>query len=113
VSRPRGRLVVGVAALVLLAGAGGCDGNGGGDPAGGSRGGSVGGTLLYYVSTPYPHLDPQRIYEGAVISNLARTVYRQLVAFPISTDRQVSSRSRTWRPTSAPPPRAAGRGPSR
>jgi peptide/nickel transport system substrate-binding protein len=91
VFRPRAQLVVGVAALVLLAGTGGCDGNGGGPRGDGARGGSAGGTLLYYVSTPYPHVDPQRIYEGAVISNLARTVYRQLVAFPISTDPRVSS----------------------
>jgi len=90
VSGLRGGLGVGVVALALLAGAGGCDGNGDGPPAGGARGGSAGGTLLYYVSTPYSHVDPQRIYEGAVVSNFTRTVYRQLVAFPISTDAQVS-----------------------
>ena len=110
----RGGLGVGVVALALLAGAGGCDGNDDGPPAGGARGGSAGGTLLYYVSTPYSHVDPQRIYEGAVVSNFTRTVYRQLVAFPISTDAQVSGTPVADLATDVgTSPRAAGPGPSR
>ena len=45
-----------------------------------------GGTLNYLHLRPFENLDPQRIYVGRDITNLSRTVYRSLVAFPISDD---------------------------
>ncbi|HEU5035414.1 MAG TPA: ABC transporter substrate-binding protein [Nocardioides sp.] len=38
------------------------------------------------MSQPIANLDPQRVYRGRDITNLGRTVYRSLVAFPISED---------------------------
>jgi peptide/nickel transport system substrate-binding protein len=51
-----------------------------------------GGTLTYYLSSGYDYTDPQRIYVGAELTNLRRTVYRSLVAFPISKKRAVADR---------------------
>ncbi|RNM12409.1 ABC transporter substrate-binding protein [Nocardioides pocheonensis] len=56
-----------------------------GDPP--SAGAAAGGTLVYYSHFPLvEHLDPQRLYNGRDISNLARTVYRSWVTFPVSAD---------------------------
>jgi peptide/nickel transport system substrate-binding protein len=83
----RGRLVV-AAVMAALTSVTACDGDSGdgGSPPEPARAGSPGGTLRYYVKDAFPTVDPQRIYAGVVITSLARTVYRQLVAFPISTD---------------------------
>ena len=86
-----GKLVVGAAvvAVALAACTGGADGD---SPAGAVGGaGSRGGTLHYYLWQSSGSADPQRTYAGVDISNLARTVYRQLVAYPISTDAEVGS----------------------
>ncbi len=52
----------------------------------------AGGTLTYYVTAGYQYTDPQRIYLGVEMANLRRTVYRSLVAFPISTDPSVATK---------------------
>ena len=52
---------------------------------------TAGGTLNYYIYAPYEHTDPQRSYLGVEMTNFSRTVYRSLVAFPISTDPKVSN----------------------
>jgi peptide/nickel transport system substrate-binding protein len=56
-----------------------------------SEPGTSGGTLNYYIYAPYEHTDPQRSYLGVTMTNFSRTVYRSLVAFPISTDPKVSN----------------------
>ncbi|MCW2757433.1 MAG: extracellular solute-binding protein family 5, partial [Nocardioidaceae bacterium] len=71
-----------MAALTLAA----CGGGGGSSSSGDTAKASAGGTLYYYIFKPIEHVDPQRIYVGRDISNFSRTVYRSLVAFPISTD---------------------------
>ena len=57
---------------------------------GGDGGGSSSKGLVISYEDPIDHLDPQRIYVGAVIANTTRLVYRQLVAYPSSTDPEVS-----------------------
>src|SRR5690242_21893060 len=69
---------------------------GGGSDDGGQGGGSpesdtTGGTLNYYIFKPVEHTDPQRVYVGREITNFSRTVYRQLVTFPIDTDPDAAS----------------------
>ena len=83
------RSIAGAAAVALAAGLAACGGGSSGDNP--SSGGSGGGTLHYYIAKPYEHVDPQRTYLGVEMTNLSRTVYRQLVAFPISTDPDVSN----------------------
>jgi len=73
---------------LALAACGGDSGDGGG---GSTTSDATGGTLTYFVYTPIEHVDPQRIYVGREITNFSRTVYRQLVTFPISTDPDVAS----------------------
>jgi peptide/nickel transport system substrate-binding protein len=91
----RKRVLAGSAAIALAVGLAAC---GGGDDGGDTKsdGGSgssaaAGGTLTYFIYSDVEHLDPQRIYVGRDVSNLSRTVYRQLVTFPISTDPEVSN----------------------
>jgi len=84
----RKRLLAGAATVALAAGLAAC---GGGSSSGGSSGSgsseaTKGGTLYYYIYAPYEHVDPQRTYVGVELSNFRRTIYRSLVAFPISTD---------------------------
>lgn len=50
-----------------------------------------GGTLTYLLGSPLGHTDPQRVYVGRDISNFSRTVYRQLVTFPVSEDPKVAN----------------------
>jgi peptide/nickel transport system substrate-binding protein len=86
--------VVGASVLALLAGLGACDGDehDSSQPSrDGTEAGAPGGTLRYYMSAGYPYVDPQRMYEGLTITNLSRTVYRQLLTYPISTDAKVSN----------------------
>jgi peptide/nickel transport system substrate-binding protein len=91
--RYRKRVLAASAAAALSAGlvacGGGSDGSGSGDSP--TEAGAAGGTLNYLVNSPIEHVDPQRIYVGRDISNFSRTVYRQLVTFPISTDPEVSN----------------------
>src|SRR6478752_3482900 len=90
----RKRVLAATAAIALAGGLAAC---GGGDDEGGSKAGgtptssATGGTLNYLIYAPIEHVDPQRIYVGRDISNFSRTVYRQLVTFPISTDPEVSN----------------------
>jgi peptide/nickel transport system substrate-binding protein len=57
-----------------------------------SQSGGKGGTLTYYIRSVIEHVDPQRVYVGRDITNLSRTVYRSLVAFPISNDPAVANK---------------------
>jgi peptide/nickel transport system substrate-binding protein len=82
-------LAVGVVASLSL-GLTGC--GGGSDGGSGSKSsGKGGGTLTYYVRSAYEHTDPQRSYLGVEMTNFSRTVYRSLVAFPISSDPKTST----------------------
>ncbi|MFL6060085.1 MAG: ABC transporter substrate-binding protein [Marmoricola sp.] len=83
----RKALAVAAAASMSLAVAA-CGSSGGN---GASSGGKGGGTLTYYIRSAYEHTDPQRSYLGVEMTNFSRTVYRGLVAFPISDDPQVST----------------------
>src|SRR4051812_22834700 len=87
----RKRMVAVGAAAALAAGLAACGGGGSSGNNGSPQPDKSGGALLYYIYTPIEHLDPQRIYVGRDITNFSRTVYRQLVTFPISTDPDVSN----------------------
>lgn len=78
---------VGMIALGVAAGCG--SGGGAGSSTVASR---SGGTLTYFEASATQHLDPQRTYVGRDLSNLSRLVYRQLVAFPTSTDPAVADK---------------------
>ena len=92
----RKRLFAATAAIALAAGLAAC---GGSDSEGESPGtgdnpaaeGGKGGTLYYYIYAPYEHVDPQRTYVGVELTNFRRTIYRSLVAFPISEDPEVAN----------------------
>src|SRR4051794_12226312 len=91
----RKRVLAATAAIALaggLAACGGSDaGSDGGKAGSGPTSSATGGTLNYLIFAPIEHVDPQRIYVGRDITNFSRTVYRQLVTFPISTDPKVSN----------------------
>jgi peptide/nickel transport system substrate-binding protein len=77
----------GALALSLAA----CGGDGDSDnPSSGESSGSTeataGGTLYYLQHYPFESADPQRIYYGLELANFRRTIYRGLVAFPITED---------------------------
>ncbi len=54
--------------------------------------GAKGGTLTYFTDKPLDHTDPQRLYTGRDLTNFRRTVYRSLVAFPISDNPDVANK---------------------
>ena len=85
----RRRLIAGTAAVAMAAALAACGGGGssGGSPSGPAK---AGGTLHYYINDPYEYIDPQRAYLGVEMTNCSRTVFRSLVAFPISTDPKVN-----------------------
>src|SRR6478735_7101188 len=88
----RKRLLAGTVAVAMagaLAACGGSSDGGGGGTS--DQPGTAGGTLQYYIYAPFEHTDPQRSYLGVEMTNFSRTVYRSLVAFPISTDPKVSN----------------------
>ncbi|CAI9406081.1 ABC transporter substrate-binding protein [Nocardioides sp. T2.26MG-1] len=93
----RKRLLAATAAIALAAGLAAC--GGGSDdkspdnsPTGDAGAeGAKGGTLYYYIYAPYEHVDPQRTYVGVELTNFRRTIYRSLVAFPISEDADVAN----------------------
>ena len=92
----RKRLVAATAAIALattLAACGGGSDSDGDKPSGDSPAaeGGKGGTLYYYIYAPYEHVDPQRTYVGVELTNFRRTIYRSLVAFPISEDPEVAN----------------------
>jgi peptide/nickel transport system substrate-binding protein len=88
----RKRVLAATAAVALAAGLAACGGSGSdGTPGATKHSDAKGGELLYYLYTPIEHLDPQRVYVGRDMTNLTRTVYRTLVAFPISTDPEVAN----------------------
>jgi peptide/nickel transport system substrate-binding protein len=83
--RNRKRWIGGTAAAALAATLAAC-GGGSSDNEGSSGPASAGGTLYYYIYAPYEYIDPQRAYSGVEMTNWSRTVFRQLVTFPTSTD---------------------------
>jgi peptide/nickel transport system substrate-binding protein len=91
----RKRLLAGTVAVAMAGALAACGGGGStsGSPSGNAtKAGTAGGTLNYYIYAPYEHTDPQRSYLGVEMTNFSRTVYRSLVAFPISTDPAVSNK---------------------
>jgi peptide/nickel transport system substrate-binding protein len=83
----RKRVLAATAAVALAAGLAACGGGStDNDNDTSNTSDATGGTLNYLVYKPIDHLDPQRVYVGQDITNLSRTVYRTLVAFPISND---------------------------
>ena len=87
----RRRLVAAGAATTLAAGLAACGGGSSNDNNSSPQSDQAGGDHLYYVYTPIEHLDPQRVYVGRDITNLGRTVYRSLVAFPVSDNPDVAN----------------------
>lgn len=83
-------LAVGAAASLALglAACGGSDSDGDGTSNPTSDGGATaaGGTLYYLQHYPFESADPQRIYYGLELANFKRTLYRSLVAFPVTED---------------------------
>jgi peptide/nickel transport system substrate-binding protein len=72
-----------VAALALSACTGGKGGGGRQSAAGNpNQGQRKGGTLYLDDFNAFPHLDPQRIYNGDAISFASRTLFRTLETFP-------------------------------
>ncbi len=92
----RKRLLAGTVAVAMAGALAACGGggstSGNGNSGAASKPGTKGGTLNYYIYAPYEHTDPQRSYLGVEMTNFSRTVYRSLVAFPISTDPAVSNK---------------------
>jgi peptide/nickel transport system substrate-binding protein len=84
----RKRMLAAVAAASMAVSLAAC----GGGSSNTNAKGSSGGTLYYFIAKPYDHTDPQRTYLGVELSNFTRTVYRSLVAFPISTDPDVANK---------------------
>ena len=80
----RKRLIASTAAVAMAAALAACGGGGGSSSSTGPA--KAGGTLHYYINDPYEYIDPQRAYLGVEMTNWSRTVFRSLVAFPISTD---------------------------
>ncbi|MFT4082302.1 MAG: ABC transporter substrate-binding protein [Nocardioides sp.] len=78
---------VGALALGLVACGGGSDNSSGGSSSSGSGStGTKGGELIISQQDPVDHWDPQRTYTGVDLSNETRLFYRQLVAYPASSD---------------------------
>jgi len=85
----RKRLLAATAATAMTVALAACGGGSGGGSSNNTSSNSTtkaGGTLTYLFATPLGHIDPQRVYVGRDITNFSRTVYRQLVTFPISSD---------------------------
>lgn len=89
----RKRLLASTAVAALAASLAACGGGSSdnGSSSGDSTEAKAGGTLNYYIFAPYEHVDPQRTYVGVELTNFRRTVYRSLVAFPISQDPDVAN----------------------
>jgi peptide/nickel transport system substrate-binding protein len=74
------------AALVSLAACGG--GSSSNSDKKGATSSAKGGTVYYLTKRPSEHLDPQRTYIGRDLVDMNRLVYRQLVSFPVTTDKK-------------------------
>lgn len=79
------------ALVVTLAACGSGNDDNGDGPSGDGASAKKGGTLTYLLASPLGHTDPQRVYVGRDISNLSRTVYRQLVTFGTSSDLETAN----------------------
>ncbi|WP_067431964.1 ABC transporter substrate-binding protein [Nocardioides jensenii] len=80
------RALAASSALALSLGLVACGGDSGGGGSANNDPGVKGGTLNYLQSFLYESSDPQRIYYGVQLAQWRRTVYRGLVAFPMSED---------------------------
>ena len=80
-------LAVGAAASLALglAACGGGDDDPSSSPSDGGEA-EAGGTLYYLQHYPFESVDPQRSYYGLELANFRRTLYRGLVAFPLTED---------------------------
>jgi len=87
----RKRLLAGTVAVAMAGALAACGGSGSNPGGSSTQSATAGGTLQYYIYAPFEHTDPQRSYLGVEMTNFSRTVYRSLVAFPISTDPKVSN----------------------
>jgi peptide/nickel transport system substrate-binding protein len=76
------------AALVSLAACGG--GSSSSSDKKGATSSAKGGTVYYLTKRPSEHLDPQRTYIGRDLVDMNRLVYRQLVSFPVTTDKKAA-----------------------
>ena len=74
------------AGLLAVAACSGTTAPSGGSSSSGSASATKGGTLYYLTKRPTEHWDPQRTYIGRDLANANRLFYRDLVAFPITTD---------------------------
>jgi peptide/nickel transport system substrate-binding protein len=74
--------------LVSLAACGGGSTNDAAKKGNASAEGAKGGTLNYLTTRATEHLDPQRTYIGRDLSNMSRLAIRNLVTFPITTDKE-------------------------
>jgi len=74
------------AALVSLAACGG--GSSSSSDKKGATSSTKGGTVYYLTKRPTEHLDPQRMYIGRDLTDMNRLVYRQLVSYPVTTDKK-------------------------
>ena len=89
----RKRLLAGTVAVAMAGALAACGGGGGGSNGGQLRASRPPPAARCTTTStrPYEHTDPQRSYLGVEMTNFSRTVYRSLVAFPISTDPKVSN----------------------
>jgi peptide/nickel transport system substrate-binding protein len=85
------RFLAGTAAAALAFSLAACGGSDDESSSNSSDGATKGGTLTYYLTAPLSHTDPQRLYVGRDLVNFRRTVYRSLVAFPMSDDAATSN----------------------
>jgi peptide/nickel transport system substrate-binding protein len=76
------------AALVSLAACGG--GSSSSSDKKGATSSTKGGTVYYLTKRPSEHLDPQRTYIGRDLVDMNRLVYRQLVSFPVTSDKKAA-----------------------
>lgn len=79
----------GLALSLAACGGGGSDDDSNTPSDGGKA--EAGGTLFYLQNYPFESADPQRIYYGLELANFKRTIYRSLVAFPVTTDNDEAS----------------------
>jgi peptide/nickel transport system substrate-binding protein len=85
--KPLAAVAAAAALAVGLAGCGGGSTKGNSsDNNSSSAAGSKGGTLNYLTFRSAEHLDPQRMYIGRDLANMARLSYRSLVTYPVTTD---------------------------
>ncbi len=89
----RKRLLATTAAVALAAGLAACGGGSDSDSpsSDNTEAGKAGGTLVLRATPPTSTSTRSAPTSASQLANFSRTVYRQLVAFPISTDPDVAN----------------------